>query len=345
MKKIVLTDDSSLPIRWHNVDEIERTRQGLTLYRIARPWRERFPEATAFRSTQAGGVELRFCADTRYVAVDVQLDTQMGYNAAIALYHGCRNASLVTLPPGAFRGRVVLMDRDQEIVDAVEKPWRILCPYGSTTTLKALCLSDDAQLLPLGAPRPVRWLAHGDSITHGAHSLHPGMTYVNLVADQLGWDAINMGFGGSAWGDAVVAEYIASRDDWDILSIAIGTNTFGGSKEPAADFGPRYARFIEIIRGAHPEKPILCITPLWRRHDGPPEMTNECGDLPQAFRDVIAAVVERKRRDDAHLALLDGRALIGSPRGLTVDQLHPDPHGMRAIADGISPVLQAMMNT
>jgi len=342
MNNIPLANHASLPIRWHNVDEIEPTPWGLTLYRIARPWRERFPERTAFRSTQAGGVELRFRANTRYVALDVQLDTQMGYNAALALYHGYRNASVVTLP-ARFKGRVVLMDRDQDILDANDLPWRILFPYGSATTVKTLYLSDGAELLPMGEPRPVRWLAHGDSITHGAHALHPGMTYVNLVADQLGWDAINMGFGGSAWGDAVVAEYIASRDDWDILSIAIGTNTFGGAKESAADFGPRYARFLEIIREAHPAKPVLCITPTWRRHDGPPEMGNERGDTPRDFREVIERVINEKRQRDASLALFDGLALINNHRGLTVDQLHPDPHGMRMMADGIAPALSAMM--
>jgi lysophospholipase L1-like esterase len=339
--RVVLSAKSDLPITYHNVAEFERCRQGLTLQRIPRAWRERLPERTAFRATQAAGVELRFCAQTRHIALELTTDNQIGYHAAVALYHGYRNVSLVTLTTPRHSGKVVLMEREEEIPDALQAPWRILCPYGALTSLTALTLSDGAEILPAAA-RPVRWLAHGDSITHGAHALHPAFTYVNLVADGLGWDAINMGFGGSAWGDAAVAEYIAARDDWDILSIAIGTNTYGGQTEPAVAFGQRYERFLEIIRQAHPAKPILCLTPFWRGQDAP-AVANSHGNTPQDYRDAITQVVARRMAADPRLALLDGLQALGDERGLTVDRLHPDAHGMARIAQHLAPALRSML--
>jgi lysophospholipase L1-like esterase len=342
MLRIVLTAESDLPFTYHNITEWDSGRSGLTLQRIPRAWRERFPERTAFRATQAAGVELRFCAQTRYIALELATDNQIGYNAAVALYHGYRNVSLVSLSTPRYAGKVVLLDREEDIPDALQAPWRILCPYGALTILKALSLSDGAEILPAPARR-VRWLAHGDSITHGAHALHPGFTYVNLVADGLGWDAINMGFGGSAWGDAAVAEYIAARNDWDILSIAIGTNTYGGQTEPATAFGQRYDRFLEIVRQAHLLKPIVCLTPFWRGQDTPPAVANSQGSRPQDYRDAISTVVTRRMTCDPHLALLHGTHVIGDERGLTVDRLHPDAHGMARIAQHLAPVLRKIL--
>jgi lysophospholipase L1-like esterase len=338
---IPLSVDAS-PVEYHNVSEIEMGREGATLFRVPQAWRERFPEATAVRGTQAAGVEVRFRARTRYIALELATEHQMASGAAVALYHGARNVNLVGLATPSFCGTVTLMAREADLDGILDDPWRILCPYGAVTTVKALYLSDDAELM-LPSPCPVRWLAHGDSITQGAHALHPGFTYVNLAADALGWDAINMGFGGSAWGDAVVAEYLASRSDWDILSIAIGTNTYGGQKESAPNYGRRYARFVAIIREAHPHKPILCLSPLWRAQDGPPEVPNRFGDPPQAYRQVIHEVVAQRQRSDPHLALLDGLQVLGNDRGLTVDRVHPDPHGMLTIAQRLVPALRSMM--
>ena len=57
MLRVVLSAKRDLPIAYHNVAEFENGRQGLTLQRIPRAWRERLPERTAFRATQAAGVE------------------------------------------------------------------------------------------------------------------------------------------------------------------------------------------------------------------------------------------------------------------------------------------------
>ena len=341
MRRILLGDNDAQSVAYHNVQELDRGRYGLTLQRVPASWRDRFPEATGWRATQAAGVELRFRAATSEIALDLRTVNHIPGGHSLALYHGFRAVALRTLSDLTFRGQLVLLDEQEKLPAAPDAPWRILCPYGARTIVKALYLSDDAELLPL-SPRPVRWLAYGDSITQGARALSPGMTYVHLVADALGWDGLNLGFGGAAWGDAVVAEYIASRDDWDLLSIAIGTNTFGGSVESPADFRGRYDRFLDIIRESYPSKPILCITPIWRHEDGPPEVSNDCGQPPNAYRQVVAGVVERRCAGDSNLGLLDGLQILGDARGLGLDRVHPDDHGMWGIANGVSNALRSL---
>jgi lysophospholipase L1-like esterase len=346
MQKIVLSQSSgprALPILYHNADEIVPSRRGLALYRVPRDWRERFPPQAAARAMQAAGVELRFCADTRYLALDLFTENTFGYPPALAVYLGRRNVAWAMLPLKQGRAKAVLLNWQQPIPGAGEETWRIVLPYGATVAVKALYLSDGAELLPV-AGRPVRWLAHGDSITQGAHALHPGLTYTHLVADQLGWDALNLGFGGSAWGDAVVAEYIASRQDWDILSIAIGTNTYGAERASADEFAACYDRFLAIIRQAHPTRPILCITPIWRKEEAQ-QTPNRFGDTLDAYRQAIRRVVAARQPGDPRLQLLDGLELIGSAEGLTADRIHPDAHGMVAMAEGVAVALRRLWNT
>jgi hypothetical protein len=69
---------------------------------------------------------------------------------------------------------------------------------------------------------------------------------------------------------------------------------------------------------------------------------NRFGDTPQDYRRAIAEVVVYRMQDDTQLQLLDGLEAIGTSEGLTVDRLHPDPHGMVLIADKIASTLGRM---
>jgi len=337
MQRIDLTAPDA-PVTWVNVVEFEHSRRGISPQRVHAAARETFSEATAFRAPQAAGVEIRFSARTNQVLLELTSINTIGLGGGLALYHGKRLVGLQRLP-SQFRGRVTLYAVEAAPAGDLPGDWRILLPFGARVFVKALYLDDGCAVSP-GSSRKVRWLAHGDSITQGARAQSPGATYVSRVADALDWDATNLGFGGSAWGDAPVAAYLASRDDWDLLSIAIGTNTFRGERESATDFGQTYDRLLNTVRERHPEQPILCITPIWRAQDGD-GWRNRYGDTIQAYRDAIRRIVDG-RADDANLHLLDGLSLIGEDRGLVLDQVHPDDHGMAAMAQGIVHAIKAI---
>lgn len=161
---------------------------------------------------------------------------------------------------------------------------------------------------------------------------------------QLGYlletEVYNLGFGGSAWGDASVAEYIAHLDMWEVLVLVIGTNTYGRAHESATVYERTYARFLDIVRGGHPSKPILCVTPIYRRQDGPPPQRNAAGSTPEEYREAIASAVRgRIEEGDENVYLLDGQRLIGDRKGLSLDLVHPDDHGMAKMAHGIAEAL------
>ena len=159
---------------------------------------------------------------------------------------------------------------------------------------------------------------------------------------------LNYGFGGSAWADNVVAQTIASRSDWDVLTIMIGTNSLIGSDaagkpETATQYIAKYDAYLATIRAAAPTKPILCITPILNRADLKPS-GNQNGERPNAYRDGIANVVQRRQKSDANLYLLDGLTMINDSLYLLVtDNVHPNDAGMHRIAKGVAAALQPIL--
>ena len=329
-------DDRSLSI--FNADGMERTEAGWSLARVPAPWRARFPEATASRAMQAGGVEVRFRTDAGKIGVEGTFQTQAGDPMVVDLYYGW---NWVGTQVTAELGRSVALPLWQGASPGTDAPWRVLFHPRSTVELQHVVVEDRARVEP--APR---WgngpsvLLHGDSITHGTRASRPGLTYVAQLGYLLETEVYNLGFGGSAWGDAPVAEYIAGLDAWEVLVLVLGTNTYGRAHESGVAYGRTYARFLDTVRERHPYKPILCVTPIYRRQDGPPAEPNAAGSTPEEYRQAITSAVQaRIAQGDGHLHLLDGQALIGDRKGLSLDLVHPDDHGMAKMARGIAEAL------
>lgn len=178
-----------------------------------------------------------------------------------------------------------------------------------------------------------RYLAYGTSITEGAAASAPHLNYVTKVARKLGSDALNFGCSGSAYCDSSMANYIASRDDWDIATLALSVNmankgfTLGQFREKAEDF-------VEEIASAHPEKPVVCVTLFPCFAD-----IAEGGDAERAadFRATLRSIVS----DSSHsnLSLIEGTELMAQS-GLTADLLHPGDAGMEVIGERLTPHLE-----
>ncbi len=69
-------------------------------------------------------------------------------------------------------------------------------------------------------------LSYGTSITHGVIISGPHLSYPSMTARKLGMDLLNFGMSGTAYCEPEMADYIASRDDWDIATLALSVNMF-----------------------------------------------------------------------------------------------------------------------
>ena len=345
---------------WLNVADWESRDGGLQPVRVPKIWRDRWPARTARRGKSAAGVALRFRTDSKKLALRVTLfdSPDAPDNPAIAwersrpsffsLYRDGKYVSSVAALT-VFTQQDVTIYADPELSGEAEI--QVLLPFyyrNGEIILHAVGIESDATLKRAASHKRPRVLFHGDSITHGHGVTSPRETYPWQVAEKLGCVPLNYGFGGSAWADNVVAQTIASRTDWDVLSIMIGTNSLigadsAGNPETAAQYGKKYDAYLGTIRAAAPTKPILCVTPILNRADLK-RGGNQNGERPKLYRERITAIVRQRQKSDVNLFLLDGLALIDNPLYLLVtDNVHPNDAGMHRIAEGVAAALKPIL--
>lgn len=191
---------------------------------------------------------------------------------------------------------------------------------------------------PLPGEKPRRrWLAYGSSFTMGGGSFNHFNNYVDLAARMLGVDAINLGMGGSCLCEPHVADYIASRDDWDFCTLRIGCNMVG-VVEPG-EYRRRLAHLLDAIEAKHPGKPVVFIglgaervglhrtIAIWQEHE-------------RAYARINRELME-ERRDRRHLHYCTREELMPDPRLVRADHLHPDDLGHFTIATNLAARLRA----
>lgn len=309
------------------------------LHRVPVEWRERLPADTWMRLCAASGVRIAFRTDSRAIAVRAEWVSQQTTraNAEIDLYqNGEFYGQLRSQGVGVAEGVVYegpARDRNVEL---------FMPPYGEVR-FAGVGVADDAHVRPPRALDGPRLLFYGDSITHGSTTARPGTTYPARIARRLGVDFVNLGVGGSARGEPVMAEIAASLRA-DVIVLAYGVNTFGSSHEEPRAFERTYDTFLAILRWHQPEVPVLMVTPLF--HTCEFEQTTRGGAKLEEYRRVIREVVYRRQSfGDANLILLEGHGLIGPGQGdLLADHVHPNDAGFAAIAEGLGTQIQRVLS-
>jgi lysophospholipase L1-like esterase len=346
---------------WLNVGDWEPRGGGLQPVRVPKTWRDQWPAKTARRAMSAAGVSVRFRTDSTKLVLSVTFvdspDSPPATPAAgwersrppfFSLYReGKYLTSVAALTH--FERQEVTIYNDRE--HSGEAEIEILLPFyyrNAEVIMHGIGIEPGAGLLSAPPDLRPRVFFHGDSITQGHGVTSPRETYVRQVADRLDCVGINYGFGGTAWADTVVAQTIASRADWDVLVIMLGTNSFAGADadgkpETAAQYARKYETFLATIRAAAPTKPIVCVTPILNRADIE-RGGNQNGERPELYREGITRVVRQRRIADPNLYLTDGLQMVDDPLFLLVtDRVHPNDAGMHRIAEGVAAALKPLV--
>lgn len=173
---------------------------------------------------------------------------------------------------------------------------------------------------------------YGSSITMGAVSSSPSKAYTALVAERLGADHINLGFGGNAKGELAMAEYIAS------LEMSAFVLDYEHNADTLDDLKRTHKPFFDVIRRARPTLPILIVS----RPDTDREFLRSCFGR-RIVMDTFHAALDA---GDRYVDYVDGFYLWGSDdRAACVseDGCHPSEHGFAVMADVIYPRLRSLM--
>jgi len=144
-----------------------------------------------------------------------------------------------------------------------------------------------------------------------------------------------MAYAGSARGEIVSAEQLAALPA-DVISISHGTNCWNRTPHSEGMFREGLHAFLQLLRGGHPETPIVAMSPILRpdAEEQKNVFGTTLGDLRRVFESVVEAHIEA---GDASLSLLPGADLITDAQ--LADDVHPDDAGHIAVANAIAPLL------
>ncbi len=167
---------------------------------------------------------------------------------------------------------------------------------------------------------------YGSSITQGACASRPGMIYQNLISRKYELDYINLGFSGSARGEAAIASYMAR------LPMLAFVSDYDHNAPSVEHLQSTHSRLYDTIREAHPDIPYIMISR--------PDFNGTEKEL--ARRDVIIDTYRRARElGDRNVYFIDGEGLFTGPLfdNCTVDGTHPNDIGMSLMGDRIGRVI------
>jgi len=179
-------------------------------------------------------------------------------------------------------------------------------------------------------------LYYGTSIAHGGCSSRPGNAFTAMLSRRLDIPVINLGFSGSAHMEPELGKLFAELDP------AIYVFDASPNMNPA-EIDARGVNFVQIIRDAHPETPILlvedrCMLNSWIR----PGQEEFHKANHAALRRVYDHFIEA---GDKNIYYLSADNLIGEDldQDSTMDASHLNDLGMYRMTDSLEKVIRPIL--
>lgn len=295
---------------------------------------EHTSEGVKCLSRNTAGGRIRFRTDSPYVALSCQMPSICVF-PHMPLF-GTTGFDLYAdgVFEGTFRMPVSLKDGYDAILwfgksgmHDVEIGFPL---YNDVSSVK-IGLSESALLLP---PKPYRLekpvVYYGSSITQGGCVSHPGLSYPSQISEELQIDYVNLGFSGSAKGEAVMAEYIASLEQ----ALFVCDYDHNASVE---SLEKTHEPFFRIIRKQQPDLPVLFVS-------APNFPFDETAYT--ARRAIIRRTYENaKQSGDCNVWFIDGETLWGKDHWdcCTMDRVHPNDLGHFRMAQVIGAVVKQIL--
>ncbi len=208
--------------------------------------------------------------------------------------------------------------------DSGEKEIAIYLPFSTITLLKDFCLDDNSTITPIKPNK--KFLAFGDSITHGYDCLHSHKSYVNLVATALDYEVYNKAIGGEIF----FPELALCNDSFtpDLITVAYGTNDWAINDTKPNDLISLSSQFIGNLRRVYKSSKIVVIAPIWRKDL---EEEKPCGK----FRDVAKMLEEQTKKFD-NVYFVDGFNFVPhDPIYYGDKRVHPNNEGFEHYAKNL----------
>lgn len=190
-------------------------------------------------------------------------------------------------------------------------------------------IDEGASIEPMENPFRHKIVFKGSSITHGASASRPGMSYPARFGRDNGFYVCNLGFSGNSKLQPEFARLLA-----DTQADAFILDAFSN---PQADvIYEKFDEFVDMIRSAHPETPLIFLQTERRETRN----FNRKSDESEAAKQKAAEeVVRRRMQNDKNIFFIDSKDFLGDDHIGTVDGTHPNDIGFSRMLDVISPAI------
>jgi lysophospholipase L1-like esterase len=187
-----------------------------------------------------------------------------------------------------------------------------------------------------------RLLTYGTSITHGAAASAPHLSYATQLARRLKMDLINLGLSGSCHCEYEMADYIASRNDWDVATLALSVNMSNGNFT-LNEFADRVNYMVDRVAGSNTNRPVFAITlyPYFGDFGIYPGGKEKLHGMPEDFRQELRDAVDNAGHKNLHL--IEGPDILSDIGGLTPDLIHPADNGMIQMGENLAKKIRGFL--
>ena len=354
---------------------------GLAPRRLPDWTRAQLPQPMDVVVRMPSGVRLRFATDSTTVGVSfLATNTVMvgrerrgivfnlETDGTLLRAESTAGNAIVVKPEAPEGFDLVRGEADTLVFDGLasgDKTCELWLPHNAFIELRALEVEDGATISAAPADTRCRWVHYGSSISHCVEASEPVGIWPAVAARLAGVSLRNLGFGGQCHLDQFVARTIRDLPDVDIVSIKTGINIVNMDSMRERVFMPALHGFLDTIREAKPDVPIVVISPIYcpsaETRSGPTipdgrgkfvtiegfeQFRNGSLSLVR-IREIIVDVVEKRRAaGDTALHYVDGLTLFGVDDAHDLpDDLHPNPAGYRRMGERFAPRLAGLAAT
>lgn len=149
-------------------------------------------------------------------------------------------------------------EADKDIIFSLsgrKKRVTVYFPWGNSAIIKSVTLKNATMLSPVYQNTDV--LCIGDSITQGANSAYPSITWVTLMARKLDVSVINQGLCGFVSDEKLVEKVCEPK----IVITAFGINDY--YRKTNEQLGQEADAFIKKVCSCYPRAKVFSVLPLW----------------------------------------------------------------------------------
>lgn len=189
-------------------------------------------------------------------------------------------------------------------------------------------IEEGSYIEPLENPFRHRIVVKGSSVTHGLAASRAGMSYAARFGRDNGFYCFNLGFSGKSKLQPEYAEYLADIEDVDAF-------IFDAFSNPSAKvIHENFDRFVDIIRAAHPDVPMIFMQ-TERRESRNFDTWRE--DFEAEKQAAAEEEIRERMKTDKHIYFLPSDDFLGDEHIATSDGSHPTDLGFTYMLESISP--------